>query len=245
MTVHDLRFIDEARGLKRLLFWLGWIVLPLMKADRVTVISDFTRRRLLAYAPFAKGKIRVIPNCVAPEFVPNTSTWNGSKPRILLVGTTPNKNLSRMAEVCQGLNVKLTILGLLDDDQRNKLKGLDYEELPNLTREDVVSVYQRSDLVAFVSTYEGFGLPIIEAQAVGRPVLTSNIPPMSEIVGRGGLLVDPFDVDAIRSGIVRLLTETSLREDLVREGFVNVAKYSAEAVAAQYADLYREILDSR
>lgn len=108
-----------------------------------------------------------------------------------------------------------------------------------------MALYQSCDLVCFVSTYEGFGMPILEAQAVGRPVLTSDISPMREVAGEGAFKVDPFDVDSIRTGLERLIGDGGLREDLIREGFRNVKGYSAESVAAQYAALYREVLDSQ
>lgn len=71
LTIHDLRFIEEARGLKRLLFWLARLYLPCLRADRVTVISEFIRDRLLAMCRIDPQKIRVIPNCVAASSQPS------------------------------------------------------------------------------------------------------------------------------------------------------------------------------
>lgn len=247
LTIHDLRFIEEARGLRRMLFWWLWLYLPCMRANRVTVISEFTKSRLLALCRVNPNKLRVIPNCVAGEFVATEKPWNAAKPYVLLVGTTPNKNLGRIAEACQGLRVRLSILGQLDAGQRAALeaRAIDYESHSDLAKAKVVELYQSCDLVCFVSTYEGFGMPILEGQAVGRPVLTSDISPMREVAGKGALKVDPFDIAAIRSGLERLIGDAGLREDLVREGFRNVKGYSAESVAAQYAALYQEVLDSQ
>ena len=244
ITIHDLRFIDEAKGIKRFLFWWWWLYLPCLRANRVTVISEFTKGRLLALCRVKPGKVRVIPNCVAGEFVATDKPWNAAKPCLLLVGTTPNKNLDRIAEACQGLRVSLSILGQLDDGQRAALeaRAIEYESHSDLPKEKVVALYQSCDLVCFVSTYEGFGMPILEGQAVGRPVLTSDISPMREVAGEGALTVDPFDVMAIRGGLARLLGDQELRAGLVRRGFENVSRYSAPAIAAQYADLYREVL---
>jgi glycosyltransferase involved in cell wall biosynthesis len=278
LTIHDLRFIEESRGLKRLLFWWWWLYLPCLRANRVTVISEFTKSRLLALCRVNSDKVRVIPNCVSAEFVAQPKPWAvvgmvgrtglgpptypqgeprtseaacpyplQGKVRVLCVGTTDNKNLTRVVEACACLDVRLCILGKPAETQRMHLaeQAVEHEVYQGLTREEVVALYQSCDLVCFVSTYEGFGMPILEGQAVGRPVLTSNISPMSEVAGEGALKVDPFDVLAIRCGFKRLMEDAGFREDLVQKGFRNVMHYTAESVAAQYAALYREVLERK
>jgi glycosyltransferase involved in cell wall biosynthesis len=105
----------------------------------------------------------------------------------------------------------------------------------------MADLYRKADLVSFVSTYEGFGLPIIEAQATGRPVLTSGLHSMPEVAGDGAWFVDPFDVESIRSGFRALLGERTLRERLVAAGLRNVKRFDPRTVARQYSDLYREV----
>jgi glycosyltransferase involved in cell wall biosynthesis len=244
LTIHDLRFIEEARGFKRFLFWWLWLYLPCLRANQVIVISEFTKARLLALCRVKPGKVRVIPNCVPPEFTATPRPWPAGKPRLLQVGTTDNKNLTRVVAACAGLSVQLVILGKLTASQREqiKLEGIDYENFCDLTEDQVVALYASSDLVVFVSIYEGFGLPILEAQAVGRPVLTSNLSPMREVAGDGALLVDPLKPEDIRSGLLRLMQDAELRAEMVSAGFRNVRQYSASAVAMQYAEVYREVV---
>jgi glycosyltransferase involved in cell wall biosynthesis len=114
-------------------------------------------------------------------------------------------------------------------------------ELGRLADEELVAAYRRCDMVVFASLYEGFGLPILEAQAMGRPVITSNFGAMREAAGDGALLVDPYSVEEIRAAILRIKNEPGLREELVRKGRENAEKYRAEVVAARYAELYRQV----
>lgn len=245
LTIHDLRFLDESAGLRKLLFWLWWVYLPCLKARRITVISHATKERLLACPGVNLAKIRLIPNCVSLRFSPVPREWQVGRLAFLLVGTTPNKNLEKIVEACAGMDATLMILGRLSAQQNALLveSGMRWENFMDLPENMVLQLYSKTDLVLFVPTYEGFGLPILEAQAVGRPLLTSNISPMAEVADEGALKVDPFDVDSIRNGLQRLLTEPELRKQLVQKGFENVKKYSAPAIAAQYADLYLEVLE--
>ena len=112
-------------------------------------------------------------------------------------------------------------------------------ELGRLTDEELVEAYRRCDMVVFASLYEGFGLPILEAQATGRPVITSNFGAMKEAAGDGALLVDPYSVEEIREAVLRVKNEPGLREELIAKGRENAERFRAEAVAARYGELYR------
>ena len=102
-------------------------------------------------------------------------------------------------------------------------------------------MYQSSNLVTSVSTYEGFGLPILEANAVGRPVITSNIASMPEVGGEAVYYVDPHNVDDIRKGILELIQNADLRDCLIKKGLENIKRFKPEVIAAQYCELYENI----
>lgn len=244
LTIHDVRFVDEARGWRRYLFLWFWLYLPCLRADCVTVISESTKEKVESLCPIVKRKTRVVENCVGSLFRAKTKPWPQGPVTLLHIGTTANKNLARVVQACSGLAVRLHIVGELSKEQRDHLarSGVEYLAFDQLSEKQVVDAYEACDIVIFVSTYEGFGLPIIEGQTVGRPVITSDIAPMREIAGGAAILVDPYRVEAIRTGLMALVGNASLRERLVEDGFRNVLKYSASETARKYADVYREVL---
>jgi glycosyltransferase involved in cell wall biosynthesis len=137
----------------------------------------------------------------------------------------------------------MEIVGDLSPEQRHALSkfAINYADCRYLTDEEIVEKYRAADIVEFCSTYEGFGMPIIEANATGRPVVTSCIEPMASLAGGAACLVDPRDPISIRSGILRVIEDRDYREELVRLGFENVKRFSAEAIAQSYAAIYREL----
>jgi len=100
--------------------------------------------------------------------------------------------------------------------------------------------YQDSDIISFPSTSEGFGMPLLEGQVVGRPVLTSDLEPMRGVAAEGGaLLVNPKSVDARRTGFLALMRAGALRSRLIAAGKKNCSRFALESVAASYRALSR------
>jgi glycosyltransferase involved in cell wall biosynthesis len=86
-------------------------------------------------------------------------------------------------------------------------------------------------------------MPILEAQTVGRPVVTSNISSMPEVAGSAACLVDPYSVESIRAGVLRVIEDAEYRANLISAGFENTQRFKAETVARAYAELYAELTD--
>lgn len=86
-------------------------------------------------------------------------------------------------------------------------------------------------------------MPIIEGQATGRVVLTSDIAPMNEIAGEAAWFVNPYDVESIRNGFIKLINDAELRKELISKGKENVKRFAVEKIAADYLNLYREVFN--
>jgi glycosyltransferase involved in cell wall biosynthesis len=246
LTIHDCASLERLRGLSRGLFKFFWFTLPTRRARMVTVISESTRRELLRHVRCNSAKIRVVPNCVGGDFAPAPKPFNTDEPEILHLGTAGNKNLERLAPSLVGLPCKLNVIGRLTARQMKVLGEckIRYSNTPELTDSGLIKAFQNCDLLAFVSTYEGFGLPIIEANAVGRPVVTSNLLSMPEVAGEAACLVDPLESASIRQGILRVWHDAGYRQKLVQAGFENAKLFTPAAIAAKYAALYEELATS-
>jgi glycosyltransferase involved in cell wall biosynthesis len=246
LTIHDCGVLHRRMGLRlKFLRWL-WFSLPAKRSRIIVADSLATRDDLAAMVGVPKTKVRVIPACVSEEFTmqPIAGTdGNIARWRILMLGTAPNKNLERMADSLSGFPCTVELVGNPSVAQAAAFRRNEVEliVLGDLGNAEIIAAYGRCDMVLFASTHEGFGLPILEAQAVGRPVVTANCSSMPEVAADAACLVNPFDPKSIRDGVERVIGDVKYREHLIAMGFRNIERFRPEQIARQYAALYREI----
>lgn len=245
LTVHDCVSVIMSKGLKKQLIKFFWFTLPAKKVKYITVISEKTKTELLSIINFPKENIFVIPDCISDAFEYKYKKFNKDCPRILQIGTKENKNIIRLAKALNGINCILDIVGKLSKVQENQLKenNIVYENSFNISESDLIMKYFNSDIISFISTYEGFGMPLLEGQTVGRVVLTSNISPMIEVAGDGAYLVDPYNVDEIKEGILNIIKDDELREKLISKGLENIKQYEPKTIAEEYELIYKKIME--
>jgi glycosyltransferase involved in cell wall biosynthesis len=175
---------------------------------------------------------------------------------ILSVATLePRKNLSGLlsafARLVEGApDAHLILAGRLAWGKGEVFKRIAELKLERQTqvlgyvpKEDLPALYALADFLAFPSFYEGFGLPVLEAQSVGTPVLCSNTSSLPEVAGNSVLFVEPHVEESVTAGLAKLWNEASLKKDLIQRGKENVARFSWHQTASTTRAVYEEVLN--
>ncbi len=238
------------------------------RADRIIAISDNTKNDLVRVYGVSPGKVTVIPLGVEESFRPADRqearetvrrTHGIEGPFVLYVGQIrEQKNISRLLDAFRevrgrGAGHKLVLSGHTmrgsehyDLEGEAARRGLE-ESVVHISRYqetgDLAVLYNAADLLVYPSLYEGFGLPVLEAMACGTPVVASNTSSMPEVAGDAGMLVDPYDVDAIADAIHSVLTDRDLHTRLSDMGREQAARFSWREAARETLAFYRSVMD--
>jgi glycosyltransferase involved in cell wall biosynthesis len=245
LTVLDCGFMKQDRSaLSKLVYQLFWLKLPVQNARFVTAISKATKDDVVAYTGCKPEKVIIIPVAISFAYQPHPKPFNKIKPILLHIGTNPNKNLLRLIEALNGISCHLNIVGKLSEEQVVKLQqySIEYSNVFNISDSEMVQQYINCDVLVYASTYEGFGMPIIEANSIERPVLTGNVTSMPDVANNAACLVDPFDVNAIREGLLKIIQDDVYREQLLENGRKNKLRFDADYIANLYYELYQKIV---
>ena len=242
LTVLDCGRINGEPNWRKWVVKLFWFSIPVRQCAAITVISGAVKDDLLRHVHIDPEMVHVVPVAVPSVYKRVPRRFNSERPVVLQVGTNPNKNLPRTFEALADVPCELRVIGPLTPEQRALLDqfGLSYENFINLTNEQMLEQYSQCDVVSFASTFEGFGMPIVEGNLVGRVVVTGNTSSMPEVAGGSACLVDPFDVDSIREGFVCVIRDAPYRESLIEKGYENAKRFDPTTITRQYESLYRE-----
>lgn len=251
VTVHDLgsEYLPSMHQLKQRLYLSFMQKHQLQTATKIIAVSNHTKVDLIKRVGVDPEKIQVIYEGFDKTlFKPSTN--DQPKNYFLFVGTVqPRKNLERLIQAFsrQSSVVSLIIAGSkgwLSDEIYELPKKLGIEDrvkfLGYVPDKDLPALYSGAIAFTFPSLFEGFGLPILEAQACGCPVLTSNVSSMPEIAGKKAIYVDPYDVDDIVKGMNRLQA-IGYRQQLIKAGFENVSRFSWEKCAVETLEVLEKV----
>jgi glycosyltransferase involved in cell wall biosynthesis len=257
-VVHDLIPLACPREYPRQQFYFRRLVPAILRESRAVIaVSGATRREVIAAYGLNPDRVCAIPNGYdSTKFAPiGSATDDGGVPYVLYVGNLlPHKNLPRLIEavarVARQSPARLIIAGsgtpgrVAELRRRADRVGARLELMPYVSQQALPALYRGARLVAMPSLAEGFGLPALEAMACGTPVVVGNTSAMPEVVGDAGLLVDPEDTGAISDAILRLLTQDSLRKELIARGLARAAAFSWERTARQVLAVLDEVAGS-
>jgi glycosyltransferase involved in cell wall biosynthesis len=234
LTVHDLALLRYPDAFPRWHRHYGSVGLrpTLRAADAIVTVSEFTRAELEELGGVQGERIRVVPNGVDEVFVPDGPAADGDY--VLTVATLePRKNLARAVDAARLAGVELRAVGA------RGWGGVDVEGwVGEVTDAELAALYRGARCVLYLSLYEGFGLPVLEAMACGVPAVTSRGTAMEEIAGGAAVLVDPLDPGSIAQGIAEA---EARRSELVPLGIAHASEFTWSRAADAVEELWREL----
>ena len=267
-TIHDLSFEHLPETFKRRSWRQMRLTIrrSAQSAAHILTDCDFARDDILKTYGIAPERVTAVPLAAAVRFSPvrdereldrvrNKYGINGKY--ILTVGSIqPRKNIPRLIRaysmLCRERNLeplpKLVVVGKrgwLYEDTLATAESSTVRDRIILTGyvddKDLPALYSAASCFVYPSYFEGFGIPPLEAMRCGTPTITGDRTCFPEIIGDAGLMVDPFDEQAIKLGIVRVLTEQTLRDELIEKGLKRANSYDWLKTARQTLDVYESV----
>jgi glycosyltransferase involved in cell wall biosynthesis len=269
ITCHDLvQFVypeilrDQSRIPAVSMAMWRYSVQGINHCDHVIAVSTNTAQDVTKFLNISSEKITVVPNGVEPhyrvlkradimalrqQYAPSSDTIC-----LLNVGSTHHrKNILVVLKALQqlkhqGLSVCLWRTGgKFTPEQQDFIQQHQLERqiihFGNPDKETLTKIYNAADILIAPSTYEGFGLTIVEAMACGLPVITSNRSSLPEVAGDAAVLVDPTDVEAISTAVCHIYKDSSYRQQLIERGLARAQLFQWKEAARQVAQAYEKI----
>jgi glycosyltransferase involved in cell wall biosynthesis len=249
-TVHDVTFLHypESYSVKFRAVYKILIPLIIRTSCKVLTVSKFSKKDLCNTYNLIPDNIDVIYNAVSEKFKALSSKDN-NKPYALVV-SSPNKhkNFTRMIDAFLSSNVSLNlkIVGSLSNVFNTQESKINSDPriifLGKVSDEELIDIYQNADFFIFPSLYEGFGIPPLEAQACGCPVISSNAASLPEVLGDSVLYFNPIDMNSIREVIEKVALDRDLKAILIEKGYKNLRRFSWNESAKRLNEIIDKLL---
>mgnify|MGYP006079057029 FL=1 len=159
--------------------------------------------------------------------------------KILIVGSTKNKNIELIYSIAaESKDLQFILVG----NYMNNLNLDNFVQYQNISEKSLINLYKSSNILLFPTLSEGFGLPIVEAQHFGLPVITSKFEPMRSVAGkRSALFINPRSKEEIKNAIYLILKNNSIRKTLIKNGLKNVERFRFDLILSKHEECYRNI----
>jgi glycosyltransferase involved in cell wall biosynthesis len=266
VTIHDLTFELHPEWFSRRsrLSTRRFARFAARRAAAILTVSEWSKKDLVKIYGLPPERVHVIYPAVgeweegdgAPGGAPVAPRLGVEGPFVLHVGSIHTRRnlprlLSAMARLRErGEDLSIILVGKVeypypDVDALFAEAGMSGVAVHAgyLPDRDLRALYREARALAYPSLYEGFGLPGVEALALGTPVVASNTSCFPEVLGDAAILVDPLDVEALADGLGRAVRDGAERDDLRRRGLARAARYSWDQTARQTLQVYRAVLE--
>lgn len=264
-TIHDLSFEHYPKDLPFAAQKYNQIMIPMAakKARQIFSVSEYSKNDIANLYDISSHKIEVIYNAAKEDFGPSTAEqiqetrnkYSNGKPYYLYVGAlNPRKNLVNLFKafdlVCdkKGNEHKLIVVGNkmywtkeIEQTYNNMVFKEDVIFLGHLDTANLNQIYGAALALTYVSYFEGFGIPIVEAFRSHCPVITSNVSSMPEVAGDAALLVNPFEADDIARAMVQIADSDKLRHRLIEKGKQQLKRFNWDSSAQK---LWKHLLQT-
>jgi glycosyltransferase involved in cell wall biosynthesis len=256
-TVHDCTYrkYRQGRGLGAILYLETMFYLTPRLSKKVIAVSEFTKKELIKIYKIPTKKIKVIFEAL-PEIPQNgvsfsqlQSKFGIRKPYLFWIGVSmPWKNIPRLIDAFGQFSKKypsycLVLAGQLSqrEEKNIKVQKNNIVYIGKVSDQEKTGLYKNCSAFVFPSLYEGFGLPILEAQSLGVPIVTSNTASLPEVAGKGALYVNPYDTESIIKGMEAIVLDNRIRKELITRGFENVKKFSWQKSAEELLKVFSSL----
>lgn len=268
VVMHDLAFEhypDDVGGLVRK-FYKKYSPIYARVAKRIVTVSEFTKQDIVQKYHIDKHKIDVIYNGVNASFSPVSTTeqvnikskYTGGQDYFVYVGSIhPRKNILNLLKAYEQFRqqhdakIKLVLAGRKgwsNEDMEAYYEQMTFKKdvvfTGRVTTEELNHLLGAAQALTYISYFEGFGIPVIEAQQCGCPVITSNKSSLPEVAGDAALLVDPFSIEGIITAMMQVIDDKILRDRLVQNGFQNAKRFSWNLTAKQLYESLEKTVNS-
>lgn len=264
VTVHDMSWYGAGSGGGERSSSYKETMESLKRADMVITVSEFSKNEIIKYLPFLREKIRITRSGVSERFHPMDKGRMPEEIRkkypwddyILYLGTLedPRKNVELIVNAYAHLKKakktekRLLLCGRISRYSRSLLQLIKKINLPGdiivhsrwIPDSDIPYIYNKARLVLLPSLYEGFGLPVLESMACGKPIIVSDIPPLREVGSGAATFIDPKNQEELGRAIETLLSDDKLYNTMVEKGLKRSKEFTWTRTAKETLNVYEE-----